>query len=163
MDFLSYQAVDDIISAFPNRARPMATEYSTPQEAEDAFYDAIDDRSLDAMMGVWEHSDDIACLLPMQPLAQGRNQLLQTWKGLLEGDFSLEIQVHHIRWLELGDVAVHYCQEVARIAGQTQPQPPVHATNVYRKGGDGWHLILHQNSPAPPPPGMAPPGMQVPQ
>ncbi len=140
----------------------MATEYSTPQEAEDAFYDAIDDRDLDSMMKVWEDSDDIACLLPMQPLAQGRNQLLQTWKALLEGEFSLEIQVHHLRWLELGDFALHYCQEVARIAGQTQHQPPVYATNLYRKS-DGWHLILHQNSPAPPPPGMAPPGMQMPQ
>lgn len=132
----------------------MSPPFDTPQDAEDAFYDAIDEKNLQAMMAVWEDSDDIACLLPMQPLALGREQMNRAWEPLLEGDFNLEIAVTHMHWLELGDIAVHYIQETATIAGQTQPQPPVYATNVYRRGPEGWAMILHQNSPAPPPPGM---------
>lgn len=139
----------------------MTQTFASPQDAEDAFYDAIDDKDLDAMMAVWDNADHIACLLPMQPLTQGRVPMRAAWEAVLGGDFNLEIQVHHLQWIELGDVAVHYVQETATVSGQDRPQPPVYATNVYRKTGDSWHLVLHQNSPAPPPPGMMP-GMQMP-
>ncbi len=132
----------------------MSQTFQTPQDCEDAFYDAIEEKNLNAMMSVWEASDDIACLLPMQPLAQGREQMRQAWTPLLEGDLNLDIAVTHVRWVELGEIAIHYIQEVASMAGQTQAQPPVYATNIYRKGAEGWAMVLHQNSPAPPPPGM---------
>ncbi len=132
----------------------MSRPFETPQDAEDAFYDAIEEKNLQAMLAVWDDSEETTCLLPMQPLAQGSEQLHHAWEPLLEGDFSLDIAVTHVRWLELGDIAIHYIQETAKIAGQTQITPPVYATNIYRKQHDGWSMILHQNSPAPPPPGM---------
>ena len=103
----------------------------------------------------------------MQPLMRGRAQLDQVWRPLLEGQFSPDIEVHHIQWLELGDLAIHYLQEKVKAPGQVRPAAPVYATNVYRKGPGGWHMILHQNSPSPPPPeamgGLRPPpGMQMP-
>jgi uncharacterized protein (TIGR02246 family) len=140
----------------------MSETFVTPQDVEDAFYDAIDERDLKAMLEVWEDSEEVACLLPMQPLARGRGALRNAWEPLLRGDFSVELEVLHIHWLELGDLAIHYVQEKAKVAGQNQPQPPVYATNLYRKGTDGWRMILHQNSPAPPPPGMMPPGLRMP-
>jgi ketosteroid isomerase-like protein len=106
---------------------------------------------------VWEDSPDIACLLPMQPLVHGA-EIHNAWPPLFEGDMRLDIQVRHIRWLELGEVAIHYVEELVSFPGRP-PQPPLFATNVYRKGADGWRMLLHQNSPAPPPPGSAPPGM----
>ncbi len=132
----------------------MSRPFETPQDAEDAFYDAIEEKNLQAMLAVWDDSDETACLLPMQALAQGSEQLRQAWEPLLEGDFSLDIAVTHVHWIELGDIAIHYIQETAKVAGQTQSPPPVYATNIYRKKPAGWSMILHQNSPAPPPPGM---------
>ncbi len=136
----------------------MAVRYASPQDAEDAFYDAIDERDALRLRGVWEESPDIACLLPMQPLLHG-DQVHQAWAPLFQGDLRLEIQVRHIRWLEVGDLAIHYVEELVSLAGRP-PQPPVLATNIFRRGADGWRLILHQNSPAPPPtapvPGLAP-------
>jgi uncharacterized protein (TIGR02246 family) len=128
--------------------------FATPQDAEDAFYDAIDENDLAAMLAVWEDSDDVVCLLPMQPLVLGRAGLRNAWGPLLQGDFKVDIEVHHVHWIESADLAVHYLQEKANIAGQQQQQPPVYATNMYRKGADGWRMILHQNSPTPLPPGM---------
>ena len=135
----------------------MPEQYPTAQDAEDAFYDAIDERDAERLRGVWEDSPNIACLLPMQPLLHGE-QVHAAWAPFFEGDLRLDVQVRHIRWLELGDIAIHYVEELVKAAGHP-PQPPVFATNVYRRGDDGWHLILHQNSPAPPPPGAMPPGM----
>jgi hypothetical protein len=137
----------------------MSAGFETPQDAEDAFYDAIDDRDADRMRAVWDESDEIACLFPMQPLLHGAS-VHEACAQLVRGDVGIEIQVNHIRWLMLGDLAMHYVEEQVSIPGQPQP-PPVYATNLYRRRPDGWRLILHQNSPSPPPPGAVPPGMPI--
>jgi ketosteroid isomerase-like protein len=133
----------------------MTRAFPTPQDAEDAFYDAIDDRDAAAMRAVWDSSDDIACLFPMQPLLQGQ-AVQEAWMPLMRGEVTIDIQVNHIRWVSLGDVAIHYVEERVSVPGQA-PNPPVYATNVYRQRPEGWRLILHQNSPSPPTPGTVPP------
>ena len=138
----------------------MSEQFATAQDAEDAFYDAIDDRDADRLKGVWEKSPDIACLLPMQPLIHG-DKVHSAWTPMFDAGLKFDLQVRHIRWLEMGDLAIHYVGELVSVPGQPQ-QPPLFATNIYRKGEEGWRIILHQNSPTPPPPeaiaaGAAPP------
>lgn len=134
----------------------MSQEFATPQDAEDAYYDAIEDGDLSAMLAVWETSDDVVCLLPMQPLVQGHGKIREAWGPLLQSDVKVDIEVLHFHWIEAGDLAIHYLREKVNIPDQPQQQPPIYATNIYRKDGSGWHMILHQNSPAAPPPGMMP-------
>jgi ketosteroid isomerase-like protein len=136
----------------------MSTNFDTPADAEDAYYDAIDESDLEKMMSVWDDSPHIACLLPMQALRQGRETVRELWQGLLEPGRHLDITVNHLQWIEQGDMAIHLLEEVVTPAGSAQHQPPIYATNVFRRSEDGWRLLLHVNSPAPPPPGMMPPG-----
>jgi len=133
----------------------MAQELATAQDAEDAFYDAIDERDAERLRSVWEDSDDIACLLPMQPMLHGA-QVHDAFLPLFSGDIRLDIQVRHIRWLEAGDLAIHFVEEHVSVRGNP-PQPAIYAVNIYRKGNTGWRLLIHQNSPAAPPPGSMPP------
>jgi len=135
----------------------MPEELATAQDAEDAFYDAIDDRDAERLRAVWEDSPDIACLLPMQPMLHGAN-VHEAFRPITNGEIQLEIQVRHIRWLEAGNLAIHFLEERISMRGNP-PQPAVYAMNIYRKGDSGWRLLVHQNSPTPPPPGsMMPPG-----
>lgn len=139
----------------------MAEEFTTAQDAEDAFYDAIDERDAERLRTVWEDSDDIACLLPMQPMVHGA-EVHKVFLPLTDGEIQLDIQVRHIRWLEAGELAIHFVEERVSVPG-SPPQPAVYAMNIYRKGDTGWRLLVHQNSPTPPPPGaMPPPGMAPP-
>jgi ketosteroid isomerase-like protein len=141
----------------------MTSTYATPQDAEDAFYDALDESDLGKMMAVWDDSDEVACLLPMQALVRGHEALERLWKSLLEGDFQLDLSVTHIQWTEAGDMAIHLVEErVATPPEARQPSPPLYAINVYRRNADGWRLLVHQNSPSPPPPGMRGPGIAPP-
>ncbi len=110
------------------------------------------------MERVWEASDDIACILPMSPLFHGP-QVRELWKQIFDGGAEIDIQAKHIRWIEMPDFAIHFVAE-AVTANEGQPAQPVYATNAYRKGPDGWYLVLHQNSPTPPPPGAIPPAGQ---
>ncbi len=133
----------------------MSPTYASPQEVEDAFYDAIEAGDWAGLRQVWESSPDIACLLPMQPLRLGE-QVHEAWQPLREANLTLEITVQHIRWVETSDLAIHYLMEQVCMPGHP-PQPPLFATHIFRKGPEGWRMILHQNSPGPPPPGMQPP------
>ncbi|MES9845772.1 MAG: nuclear transport factor 2 family protein [Candidatus Sedimenticola sp. PURPLELP] len=136
------------------------TTYSTPEDAEDAYYDAIDECDLEKMMSVWSDAPETACLLPMQTLQQGQDAIREAWKPLLGPEMKVDITVRHLQWIDLGDSAIHIVEESVVIAAMGQKQPPIYATNIYRKTGDSWHMLVHLNSPAPPPPGMMPPGMQ---
>lgn len=130
--------------------------FATPQDAEDAFYDALDEGDLEAMMNVWERSSEIACLLPMQPLARGLGDVSRVWGAVLADGRKLEISVKHLAWTEMADVAMHLVEE------QVPPPPgkpafPVYGINVYRRGEDGWKMLMHHNAPTPPPAASMPP------
>ncbi len=134
--------------------------FQTPQDAEDAYYDAVEACDLEQMMAVWENSPEAHCLLPMQPMLQGPRALRSAWSGLLKEALRVEVTVHSLQWIEQGELAIHLVEEAVTVAAQpNQPYPPIYATNIYRKGAGGWRLLVHLNAPAPPPPGAAPPGM----
>ena len=135
----------------------MSTHFETAADAEDAYYDAIEACDLEMMMTVWDDSSDSACLLPMQPLQQGPEAIRGMWRPMLDKALGLDITVNHLQWIEHGDVAIHLLEEMVTLGDGKERQPPIYATNVYRRGDDGWRLLLHLNSPAPPPPGVMPP------
>lgn len=137
----------------------MSTGFEIPQDAEDAFYDAMEENNLDAMTAVWEESNDVVCVIPMIPARIGFNQVIEGWKPLIQGGVKIDVQIRHLHWIEMDDLAIHFVQEHISVMGQKQKQPPMYATNIYRKGDQGWQLLVHQNAPTPPPPGMMTPGM----
>lgn len=143
----------------------MTQGYATPQDAEDAFYDALEESNLEKMLALWEDSDEVACLLPMQPLVRGRAEVARVWEGLIDGEFQLDLSVTHLHWVEAGELAIHFVEEQVP-APDHQPQPPLYGMNIYRRGPQGWRMLVHQNSPAPPPegrrsPDLTPPGTPV--
>ena len=131
----------------------MSQHFALPQDAEDAYYDAIDENDLEAMMSVWDDSAETLCLLPMMPAQRGAAAIRQAWEPLLGGELSLDLEIKHLSWIEHGDIAIHLVEEHVQTPGQPGKQT-LYATNVYRKGGDGWRILMHQNSPTPPPPGL---------
>ena len=134
--------------------------FDSPQDAEDAFYDALESGDADAMGQVWESSAEIACLLPMTPLIRG-SEVLDMWRSMFAQGAAFDIQVRHLGWVEGGDLALHLIEERIAVPSDPasgrlgQPVPPVYGSNLFRRGADGWRLVVHQNSPVPPPPGAS--------
>lgn len=126
--------------------------FVSPQDVEDAFYDAIDENDYEAMMKTWEESAHSVCLLPMQPARLGTDEISATWQGMMRSGTQVEISVSHIMWNQLGDVAIHMVEETITLVQGRRSQPPIYATNVYRKGEEGWRMLMHINSPVPLPP-----------
>lgn len=130
--------------------------HDTPQAAEDAYYDALEEGDLDRLMAVWDDADDVACLLPMQPIGRGRSAVRESFRQIFLATTGLDIQTSHLQWLVWDDTAVHLVEETL-VGDEGQRSPPIYALNLYRRGPGGWRLVIHQNAPTPPPPGIAPP------
>ena len=71
----------------------------------------------------------------------------------MSGGYQLDIEIKHLAWIESDSLAIHLIEEHVSAPGQTERQA-VYATNIYRQGDEGWHILMHQNSPTPPPPGL---------
>ena len=78
----------------------MHRTYNTPQEAEDAFYDALEEGELHQLLSVWADSDDICCLLPMQPMIRGREAVVEQFKRILSQQGRVPLEIAHIGWIE---------------------------------------------------------------
>ncbi|MET0067105.1 MAG: nuclear transport factor 2 family protein [Candidatus Thiodiazotropha sp.] len=131
----------------------MPQAYPTPQDAEDAYYDAIEAQDLETLMSVWEASDEVICLLPMLPAVQGRSSVREVWSKMFHNAQGLEIEVIHMSWIETAELAIHLVEERVRMPEQPEPHR-VYASNIYRKQAGNWYLLMHQNAPTPPPPGL---------
>jgi len=122
--------------------------FPTPEAAEAAFYAAFEARSLDAMMAVWSSDDDIACIHPLAAPLDGRAAVAAGWRSMFEaaGQFRIQVETaHEIR--EAGQV-IRIVREYLIIGQETEPRPPILATNVYRREADGgWRMVLHHASP----------------
>ena len=139
----------------------MTEMFETPQEAEDSFYDALEEGNLQALMSVWAEADDICCLLPMYPLVRGRAAVQDVFSHLFSRGSGVSLSINHLNWIEAGDVAIHLVEEVLQdVPPDKKPPPPFYGTNVFRKDNRGWRLLLHQNSPMPAP---AQPEMVMPE
>ena len=53
--------------------------YPTPDDAENAFYDAFERGDLPAMMAVWAEDEDIICVHPTGPRLCGQDQVRESW------------------------------------------------------------------------------------
>lgn len=129
----------------------MSPVFNTPADVEDAYYDAIDECNLDKMMSVWGDAPDTACLLPMQPMHHGKDAIKKMWQPMLNPELPVDITINHIRWIEQDDIAIHLLEELVTLGGTGEHQPPIYATNIYRRTTNGWQMLMHINAPAPPP------------
>lgn len=130
------------------------TIYPTPQEAESAFYDALEKADLDAMMSVWADEDDIVCVHPGGPRLSGTAQIRESWRQIFSGGQSLRFRLHHLQSLSGVTLVVHSLYEQISMAGganeKREPATAV-ATNIYLRTEQGWRMVAHHASPAPVP------------
>ena len=124
------------------------TAFPTPQDAENAFYEALERADLEAMMAVWAEDEEIVCVHPTGPRLAGHEQVRESWRRIFSGG-GTRLNITQQVATQAMMVAVHSVHESApATAGQRAPATVV-ATNVYLRTAAGWRMILHHASPAP--------------
>mgnify|MGYP003352817530 FL=1 len=125
------------------------TLFTSAQDAEAAFYEALEKADLEAMMAVWSDDDDIVCVHPGGMRLAGVEQVREAWRQIFAGGATLRFKLKHLRTIDGMTLAVHSVYEQIEIAGETQARHPVVATNIYLRTAKGWRMVAHHASPAP--------------
>ena len=126
--------------------------FPTAQDAENAFYEALERCDLDGMMAVWAEDEDILCIHPTGGRLTGQDQVRESWAKMFAAGPRAQLQV--TQQVAIGGMmlAVHSVFENFSLAGaapgDAKPLPIV-ATNVYLRTAAGWRMIVHHASPAP--------------
>jgi len=129
---------------------PKKPIYTSPQEAETAFYEALARSDLETMMTVWSEDEEIVCVHPGGPRLAGYAVVREGWRRIFEHGNTLKVQLLALSTVHSPFTAVHSVIEQITIAGQKHLAAPVVATNVYVRGGLGWRMIVHHASAVPP-------------
>ena len=124
--------------------------YTSPQDVETAFYEALERADLEAMMTLWAEDEEIVCVLPGGPRLTDYADIREAWRVIFAAGTKLRVQVSPPTVVITPFTAVHSLIEQIGIVGNEETRAPVVATNVYVRGPLGWRMIVHHASPAPP-------------
>ena len=141
--------------------------FPTAQDAENAFYEALERCDLEGMMAVWGEDEDIVCVHPGGPRLTGQDQIRESWARIFSAGPRARVHITNQVAISGMMLAVHSVHENFTIEGQRRGDAvpvPIVATNVYLRTAAGWRMIVHHASPAPgtaqqPEPREAPPKM----
>lgn len=122
--------------------------FSTPEEAQLAFYHAFEQNDLEAMMRVWDDSDDILCIHPMAPALHSRNAVTHGWREIFTGGAEMHFTIETIQRYAQPELVILIVNELIEV-GSGKRVAPVVATNVYRLNTNGWRMLTHHAGPAP--------------
>jgi ketosteroid isomerase-like protein len=112
-------------------------------EANEAFYRAFAARDPGAMARLWAESHPVACTHPGWDVLDGREEVLESWRGILGSEAAPDVSCSRAQARVLGEVAFVTCHEVL-------PGGRLVATNVFVREGGGWKMVHHQASPLAP-------------
>jgi ketosteroid isomerase-like protein len=127
---------------------------STEQAVRDAnarFYQAFNQGDLMLMQAVWQQSDSVACIHPGWEILRGFDYIIKSWESIFSGSENLEIKLSDIEVCgDSGELVWVGCQEnLFSLSTAGVQLSKVHATNLFKKEGEHWKMILHHASSVP--------------
>ena len=123
--------------------------FSTPDDAERAFYDAFTRGDLDALMAVWAEDEETVCVHPGGSRFTGLASIRESWRQLFDTGMKFNVRTSHSVCNQSMLMAVHCVLQHITVEGEDTIAPPLITTNVYTRGPQGWQLLVHHTSPSP--------------
>ncbi len=122
--------------------------FTSAEDAEEAFYDAIGRGDIEALMSVWADDDEIVCIHPTGQRLTGPSAIRDSWRAIFANNPRLTVRVvASVRWKGVM-LDVHSVVETLYLAGEPTPHGPMLSTNVFQRGANGWRLLAHHASAA---------------
>jgi len=127
----------------------VAEKFNTPEEAEIAFYEAIEQADIQALGRVWSLDENIVCIHPGANRIEGRAQVLESFSDIFAESPSIGFSISDALQTESDGLAIHLVREEIEFDGQLVSI--MVSTNIYHKEDGGWRMLLHHSSHEPEP------------
>ncbi|MFI9493552.1 MULTISPECIES: nuclear transport factor 2 family protein [Streptomyces] len=134
-----------------------AADVRAVEEANTAFYEAVERGDLDALSGLWLPGEDltVSCVHPGWPVLSGRGEVLRSYALIMANTEYIQFFLTDVRVAMTGDTALVTCTENILSGGPAEEGDAlgplvgqlVVASNVFRHTPDGWKLWSHHGSP----------------
>jgi ketosteroid isomerase-like protein len=126
----------------------MSVIYTSAEDAEDAYYEAIGRGDLEALMNVWADDEEIICIHPTGQRLTGPIAIRDSWRSIFANNPRLTVHItHSVRW-KSAMLTVHSVVETLYIGDEPTAHGPMLSTNVFQRGANGWRLLSHHSSAA---------------
>jgi len=131
----------------------MTPEQQEVAKVNESFYRAFETLDIKRMESVWDRDDAIQCGHPGWRILRGWQPVMESWRAIFENtpqirflltDVTVEVR-GGLAWVTL------YENLNSSLEGQNVAAT-ILTTNIFRKGPDGWRMILHHGSSVAQPP-----------
>lgn len=125
----------------------MTRNYQTPEEAEAAFYEAIERADMAMLDNVWSKDENIVCVHPGAMRIEGREAVMDSFVKLFSDAPMLSFSIVDTLYTGNDSLAVHLVREEIALDGQVVSI--MVSTNIFQMEEGGWRMLLHHASPEP--------------
>lgn len=123
--------------------------FASPEECEQAFYEALQAGDADAVSDAWLDDDDVCCVHPGGARLVGYAAVRSSLVALLSNG-PVQIRTVSRKCFESSTVVVsNVIEEVVVTQGGGRQLVHVIATNAFAKTPAGWKMVLHHAAAAP--------------
>jgi len=129
----------------PNPKRPAL--YATPEDAEAAFYEALQKGDAVALIAVWSEDEEAVCVHPTGTQLIGLGPIHESWRSIFSTTRLHLTPALIARWQDML-LAIHHLVETVFIGDSQTPHGPLFVTHVYSRGAHGWRLVSRHASAA---------------
>lgn len=121
--------------------------FASPEDAEAAFYEALQKGDADALIGVWSEDEDTVCVHPTGTQIIGLEAIRESWRSIFSSTRLRLSNTSVAQWQGML-LAIHHLVETIFIGDSQTPHGPLFVTHVFARGAHGWRLVSRHASAA---------------
>lgn len=120
------------------------------EQANAAFYRALESGVIARMEEVWAHEDWVRCVHPGWDLLIGWPRVRESWEMIFEGGQRMRASPSDVWVRVIGDMAWVSCLENITVFGESSfDSAQAAATNLFIYRENRWLMVHHHASPVP--------------
>jgi ketosteroid isomerase-like protein len=121
--------------------------YATPEDLEQAFYEALVRGDADLMILLWAEDEEIVCVHPTGVRLLGIAPIRESWRSIFAAA-KIRVQAEQVAHWQGSVLAIYHLTETLFVGDDPNPHGPLHVTHVYARGAHGWRLVSRHSSAA---------------
>ena len=116
--------------------------------ANQRFYDAFNELSMERMDEVWEDSERALCVHPGWTPLVGWAPIRESWQRIFDNANLMQFNIRYLNVVVQGDCGYVTCVEgITSVVQGRATNFSTFATNIFVHGANGWRMIAHHASP----------------